>query len=367
MLNYLKFLRPALFGAVAAVWSVSMANAVEINYLGWYDETIAKVIDDYEAATGNTVNYKNFDSNDQAFNMVRTAPGDWDVIGGDGAWPVRYFAEGLTQEFNPATLKSWPQLYPWFQDFALKTWPGKSANMIIAHPGTWGSYQATVLTTKIPEKLKSWEDLWKPDLAGRVMLTASGNENLAIGALASGVPVQEIYDLDSSAITPVVDRLIALKPNVRKVYLNVDEITSLMQQEDAWVAITWSSAIANMLNLNGIKAEAYAPGGKTIGWVNCLMLSAKTKNKEAALGLIEWIYSAKMRQVRWEALGAGDHVGETNKFFVEQLAAAGGDNALTASRMQMQEAPDFANMVIQKAPKHLEAYADGWNRWLAAQ
>ncbi|TGS71741.1 extracellular solute-binding protein [Mesorhizobium sp. M3A.F.Ca.ET.201.01.1.1] len=357
----------ALAAFAMAFAGATSAKAVEINYLGWYDETIAKVIEQYEAATGNTVNYKNFDSNDQAFNIVRAAPGDWDLVAGDGYWPRRYYEQGLTQEFDPTKVGSWNELYPAFRDFASKNWAGKSAGKIIAFPGTWGIYQATVLTDKLPQRMTSWQDLWKPELKGRVMLTASGNENIALSALASGTSLNKVYHLGEGELGPIVDKLIQLKPNVRKVYLNVDEIASLMKQQDAWVAITWSSAIANMLNMQNISAEAYVPGGKSVGWVNCIMLSAESKHKEAALELLQWIYSADMRRVRWDNLSPADHVSETNQKFVESLVAAGGNDALTVKRMDMQTPPDFSNMAIQEAPEFLSAYVDGWNKWLAAQ
>ncbi|MFO1059024.1 MAG: PotD/PotF family extracellular solute-binding protein [Dongiaceae bacterium] len=340
------------------------AAQVTLNYLGWYDETIAKVLDEFEAKYHIKVNYKNFESNEEAFNIMRSDPTAWDLVAGDGYWPQRYFEQGLTQEFDPAGLSSWGELYPAFQKFASTTWAGKTPGRIVAYPGTWGNYQVTVLSGKVGKRLESWKDLWDPAYRGRILISGQGNEMLALTALSLGTPLKSVYDLSAEQLGPVTERLIALKPNIRKIYANVDEIGALMKQQDAWIALTWSAAMANALTAQGIAAEAYVPGGKTVGWVNCVMVTAGTEHRAEALQFLDFLYSKGMREVRWKALQVGDHVAEANRAFVEDLKANG--EAATVAKLDMEHPEAIFDMELFKAPKDLDAYVNAWNQWMAA-
>jgi spermidine/putrescine transport system substrate-binding protein len=360
-----KFLAAAAITLSMQLGSGGLAFAEgSLNYLGWYDETVAKVIEEFQAKTGITVNYKNFDSNDQAFNLLRSDPTAWDLVAGDGYWPQRYYEQGLTQEFDPNQLSSWRELFPAFQKFASTTWAGKTAGNIIAYPGTWGDYQVTVLNGKVPEKLTSWSDLWNPAYKSRILISGQGNEMLALTAIAMGIPLKSVYDLTAERLKPVTDKLIALKPNIRKIYANVDEIAAAMKQEDAWIALTWSAAIANQLGTQGISADAYVPGGKTVGWVNCVMVTAGTEHKKEALEFLNFLYSKDMRLVRWQSLQTGDHVAEANQAFVTYLKANG--DAPTVEKLGMEHPEAIFDMELFKAPKDLDTYVNAWNQWMAA-
>jgi len=353
-----------LLAAFLTLASSARAESVTLNYLGWYDETIAKVLDEFEAKYGIKVNFKNFESNEEAFNILRSDPTAWDLVAGDGYWPKRYYEQGLTQEFDPTQLTSWSQLFPAFHKFALETWKGKTAGDVVAFPGTWGDYQVTVLNGKVPHKLNSWADLWGPAYKGRVLISGQGNEMLALTAISMGVPLKSVYDLSVDQLKPVTDRLIALKPNIRKIYANVDEIGALMKQQDAWIALTWSAAMANQLGTQGISADAYVPGGKTVGWVNCVMVSASTQHKKEALEFLNFLYSKGMRLVRWQALQVGDHVAESNREFVDYLKSHG--DQPTVDKLDMEHPDAVFDMELFKAPKDLDAYVNAWNQWTAA-
>jgi spermidine/putrescine transport system substrate-binding protein len=354
----------AVLAAVLGFAGVVKAETVTLNYLGWYDETIAKVLSEFQAKYGIKVNFKNFESNEEAFNIMRTDPTAWDLVAGDGYWPKRYFEQGLTQEFDPTQIASWTQLYPEFHKFALETWAGKTPGDVVAYPGTWGDYQVTVLKGKVPHRLNSWADLWDPAYKGRIMISGQGNEMLALTAIGMGTPLKSVYDLSADQLKPVTDRLIALKPNIRKVYANLDEIGALMKQQDAWIALTWSAAMANQLGTQGISADAYVPGGKTVGWVNCVMVTAATKHKKEALEFLNFLYSKEMRIIRWQNLQVGDHVAEANREFVEYLKSHG-DQA-TVDKLDMEHPDAIFNMELFKAPKDLDAYVNAWNQWTAA-
>lgn len=358
-------LAAAAAAGVLALGGGAKAEDATLNYLGWYDETIAKVLEDFTAKTGIKVNFKNFESNEEAFNILRADPTAWDLVAGDGYWPKRYYEERLTQEFDPTQLSSWNQLYPAFHKFATETWAGKTPGNIVAYPGTWGDYQVTVLSTKVTKKLESWADLWDPAYKGRILISGQGNEMLALTAISMGTPLKSVYDLSADELKPVTDKLIALKPNIRKVYANIDEIGASMKQEDSWIALTWSAAMANQLGDQGIAAEAYVPGGKTVGWVNCVMVTAGTQHKKEALEFLNFLYSKEERLVRWKSLQTGDHVAESNQQFVEYLKANG--DAPTVAKLDMEHPEAVFDMELFKAPKDLDAYVNAWNQWTAAQ
>ncbi len=117
--------------------------------------------------------------------------------------------------------------------------------------GGWGA--AMILDTfdlmidnkVITEPLTSWLDLWRPDLAGKILLPAASNPGTVffIACLARAISGGEA--LTPEAVDEAFEKLTALKPSVRSFYADGTQATQLIERGEISVAPQFGIRIAN--------------------------------------------------------------------------------------------------------------------------
>ncbi|BDA85755.1 ABC transporter substrate-binding protein [Aureimonas sp. SA4125] len=110
----------------------------------------------------------------------------------------------------------------------------------IHRDGAWVNYlqpfQAIAYNKDaLPDGVASWEDLWSPSMAGRVVIPSLQNTEgvfplFMAAALASGKPVREAqYDIDAG-----FKKLVELKPNILTIYTQMPQAFNLLETGEAW-------------------------------------------------------------------------------------------------------------------------------------
>jgi len=107
-------------------------------------------------------------------------------------------------------------------------------------------------TDRVKPAPTSWQDLWRPELKGRVSVTDLGGgfafETVVIAALINGGSIDNLE--------PGWEALKKLKPNVVRWYRSAPEGAQLMEREEAWVSTIASS-----------RMYAVKDAGKPVDWV----------------------------------------------------------------------------------------------------
>ena len=141
-------------------------------------------------------------------------------------------------------------------------------------------------TDKVKPAPTSWQDLWRPDLKGRVSVTDLGGgfafETVVIAALINGGSIDNLE--------PGWEALKRLKPNVVRWYKSAPEGAQLMEREEAWVSTIASS-----------RMYAVQDAGKPVDWVApkegapvgvlSFHVANKTPNRDLALEFINFAIS----------------------------------------------------------------------------
>ena len=154
----------------------------------------------------------------------------------------------------------------------------------------------------IEAEITSWADLLRDDVAGFVsipeMSTTFGpaalimiDRALAMQELDESEELEEInYDADLAweALPQLADNLVTT-------YIRSSELTTLVQEEEVWVAPYASFAIGNLVN-TGHDLTTVAPEEGLVGQTNMISITAATDQVELAHAYIDWFISHDVQQ-----------------------------------------------------------------------
>lgn len=341
-------------------------KGVTLNMLSWYDEAVDKTFKEFETKYGIKINFTVFESNEEAYNKLKTDPSSFDIVQGDGMWPVRYFQEGIIQEWDPSQYSSWQEINPSMASFALEgIWKGKEKGTIIAYPGSAGAYYIIARKDKVPEGINKWSDLWDKKYANKIAVTPQGNEMIAMTALSLGAPLDQnaIYNAKGDDLKKIAARLLELKPNTRMIWSSMAEAASAIEQEDAWIAFFYAKTPGFYLEKDGFPVWNVIPEDKTVGWVNSTMINSKTQYKKECELFINYLYSAEARMNRWTQMEKWDHMVDLNSKFVQMLKDKGEGDYVTYMDMDHPENA-MQKSVMFTSPDDVASYVEVWNQFM---
>ncbi len=111
-----------------------------------------------------------------------------------------------------------------------------------------------------------------------------------------------IYNLDDAQLQQVKQKLIALKPNIRKLWTTGGELTNLFQNHEVIAAMGWP-LVTNQLHKSGLPVQEEIPAEGTTGWIDHLMITSSSDNKELAYQLLNYLISAQAQKATERCYG----------------------------------------------------------------
>jgi len=196
--------------------------------------------------------------------------------------------EGLLQPYSPDSLENLDELYDWAQDpLGNQAGVGYTVNSLTL------IYRSDLIEAEVT----SWADLLRDDVAGFVsipeMSTTFGPATLIMidRALA-------MQDMDESEELEAInydadlawEALPQLADNLVTTYIRSSELTTLVQEEEVWVAPYASFAIGNLIN-TGHDLTTVTPVEGAVGQTNMISITAATDQVELAHAYIDWFIS----------------------------------------------------------------------------
>jgi spermidine/putrescine-binding protein len=97
-------------------------------------------------------------------------------------------------------------------------------------------------------------------------------------------------------------KLIALKPNIRKFWTTGGELTNLFQNHEVVAAMGWP-LMTNQLRKANFPIAETIPKENTTGWIDHLMITQASENKELATQFLEYMIEAKTQKLVSDVTG----------------------------------------------------------------
>jgi spermidine/putrescine-binding protein len=258
---------------------------ISASYMGSSDELVAKL------RGGSASNYDVISPSSDVATMIASA--------------------GLAAPLDLAKLPSYGQLSERLRSMPLVRVNGN----VYGVPFTWGPnpllYDTTYYAKDPPD---SWAVLWDPKLKGKI----SAWDELSTMYMAAQVlgydkpDPNHLYHLSDAELENVRKKLIELKPNIRKFWSTGGELTNLFENHEIVAAMGWPLT-TNQLRVAQFPIAETIPKENTTGWIDHLMITTASENKDLATEFLEYMIEAKTQKMVTDVTGydpANPHAAE---------------------------------------------------------
>ena len=165
-------------------------------------------------------------------------------------------------------------------------------------PFTWGPNPLIYDTTAFKQPPDSWNVLWDPKYRGKISVWDElSTVYMAAQVLGYDKPdPNQLYNLTDEQLEAAKKKLVELKPNVRKMWSTGGELTNLFQNHEVVAAMGWPLNTAELKKQNFPVGETI-PKENTTGWIDHLMITAASENKDLAYQFLEYMVQAKTQKL----------------------------------------------------------------------
>lgn len=274
-----------LFLAVNKIESAgSKGSSDTLTVFNWGEYIDPSLIKQFEKETGIKVIYETFDSNEAMLTKIQQGGSAYDVVA-----PSEYMVEMMAEEdllipLDHTKLPNLKNIDPYFLDLSFD--PGNKYSI----PYFWGTVGIVYNPNLIEDHLTfdSWEDLWDPSLKEKVFLVDGSREVIGMSLNSLG---ESLNAKDEALLQQATEKLYDLSPNVKAII--GDEITPLMINNEAAVALTWSGQAADMMWENEELDFSVPQEGSNL-WFDNFAIPKTSKNVDGAHAFINFMLDAKV-------------------------------------------------------------------------
>jgi len=261
--------------------SNAQPSSKELNLYAFSEYIPQSLIDGFEKESGVTVTYDSYDTNEEMIAGLKNAPGKYDLV-----VPSDYAVEELiqTQGLLPLDLKTVPNAKYIKEDFAHPYFdPAGDPGQKYSLPYLWGTTGISYNQTKISTPITSWQDLWRPELAGHLVVLDDAREMMGIALLALGYDKNE---LNPGRLAEARDKLEELAPGI--VAYDAEAPENYLLSDEAWVAVLYNgnAALAERQDPDLVYSLPQEGAGF---WIDNMAIPSNASHPDAALAFMNFI------------------------------------------------------------------------------
>jgi spermidine/putrescine-binding protein len=240
---------------------------VVASYMGTSDELVAKL------RGGSASNYDVISpSSDVAASIVRA---------------------GLAAPLDLSKIPAYSQLSAKLRDSNIV----KLNNQVYGVPFVWGPNALLYDTTAFSQAPDSWSVFWGAKYRGKLSVWDElSTVYMAAQVLGYDKPdPSQLYNLSDAQLEAVKKKLMELKPNIRKMWTTGGELTNLFQNHEVVIAMGWPLVTNDLRKLSFPIGETI-PRENTTGWIDHLMITAASSNKELGQAFLAYMVEAQTQK-----------------------------------------------------------------------
>jgi putative spermidine/putrescine transport system substrate-binding protein/spermidine/putrescine transport system substrate-binding protein len=219
---------------------------------------------------------------------------NYDVISPSSDVATSIVRAGLVTPLDLSKLPTFSQLSAKLRDLPLV----KANGRVYGVPFMWGPNPLLYDTSVFKEPPESWSILWDRKFKGKISVWDDlSTVYMAAQILGFDKPdPSQLYNLTDEQLAAAKKKLIELKPNVRKMWSSGGELTNLFQNHEVVLAMGWPLNTNDLRKLNFPIGETI-PKENTTGWIDHLMITSASSNKELAHAFLEYMIQAKTQKL----------------------------------------------------------------------
>ena len=297
----MKKLLLLLLVVIAALGTNSCNRQKTLSLLVWEGYADPSFVKGFEEQCKCKVLASYMGSSDELMAKLRGgSAANYDVISPSSDVAGNIAGSKLAAPLDLAKLPSYNQLSPQLRSLPLVKTNGQTFGV----PFMWGPNPLLYDTTAFPAPPSSWQTLWDPKLRNKISVWDDlSTVYMAAQVLGYDKPdPSAIYNLNDEQLASVKKKLLELKPNIRKMWTQGGELTNLFENHEVVVAMGWP-LMTNQLRNKKFPIGETIPKENTTGWIDHLMITSASRNKELAEQFLEYMIQAKTQKAVCDVTG----------------------------------------------------------------
>ncbi len=265
-----------------------------LNLLVWEGYADPSYVHAFEEENHCKVSASYMGSSDELVTKLRGgSAGTYDVISPSSDVATSLAATGLAAPLDLAKFPSYSQLSPQLTSLPLV----KVNGQVYGVPFMWGPDPLIYDTTAFPQPPDSWNVFWDAKYRGKISVWDDlSTVYMAAQVLGYDKPNPgQLYNLNDQQLDAVKKKLLELKPNIRKMWATGGELTNLFQNHEVVAAMGWP-LMTNQLRKSNFPVGEVIPKENTTGWIDHLMITSGSENKELAAKFLEFMITAQTQK-----------------------------------------------------------------------
>lgn len=276
-------------------------SAPTLNLLVWEGYADPSFVKGFEAQCKCKVTASYMGSSDELVAKLKGgSAANFDVISPSSDVAHMIATSGLVAELDLAKIPSYGELFKKLTSLPIVKNDGKTYGV----PFVWGPNPMLYDSTAMGKAPNSWSELWNSKWKGKISVW-DDLSTLYMTAQVLGFDKpspSQIYNLSDEQLEKVKSKLLELKPLIRKLWATGGELTNLFQNKEVVAAMGWP-LMTRQLKKAGMKVEETIPKESTTGWIDSLMITAASKQKELAHQFLEYMVQAKTQKAVVDVTG----------------------------------------------------------------
>ena len=251
-----------------------------------------EILDGFEAETGITINYQNFDYDETMLSKLQTAGGgEYDLVIADDYIIETVIAEGLAQKLDFSKIPSIGNVN--------ELYTGQFYDPNDEYTVPYGAGVQTIVydPTLVDIEINGYADLWDPALEDSLGMI--GNYRV-INGMALKVLGESYNTNDIATIEAAGEKLYELAPNVR--LIKDDQLESDLLSGEVSAAIMYTSQVTVALMTNPELRMVFPEEGIGFG-IMAGFIPSEAPNPDAAYKFLEYILDPERAAQCFEYLG----------------------------------------------------------------
>ncbi len=278
-------------GCCALVIGSCQKKEESLSLLVWEGYADPSFIREFEEAHHCKVTASYIGSSDDLVAKLRGgSASNYDVISPSSDVASSIAHTGLAESLDLNKLPHYIELAPRLRDLPLV----KAGGQTFGAPFMWGPNPLLYDTTSFVKAPDSWTMFWDPKYKGKLSVWDDlSTVYMAAQVLGYDKPDPSgLYNLNDEQLTAVKQKLITLKPNIRKIWSTGGELTNLFENHEVIAAMGWP-LMTNQLKAANFPIGETIPRENTTGWIDHLMITKASSHKELAYAFLDYMIEAQ--------------------------------------------------------------------------
>jgi spermidine/putrescine-binding protein len=258
-----------------------------LSILCWEGYADAKFTKAFEEKYGCTVKGVYFGSSDELIAKLTAGGGEvYDIVTPSPDMAQALVEKDLVQPIDLSKITQYDSLASKLRAMQDVVKDGKTYGV----PFTWGPDYLVYNADVIKEEPKSWDVLFDAKYKGKIALWDDISSLYLAGILLGYDKADKgaIYNMNEEQMAAAKKKLMDLKPNVKKYWVTAGELDNMMKNKEVVAAVGWPLTPAS-LKKEGMNIKGIIPSEGATGWIDRLMITKSTANKDLAVAWIDYI------------------------------------------------------------------------------